>query len=214
MRNVPEVGELSSIKNVRWGIAYYCKHKSKYPLWCLKYIENALEGVNKLIDQIVNVVHKEDAQTEQIKQLLKSIKEYQHDLQRLLLSKDTFEKGFRTFVNGIESVTIENDWWNELSKYLSERMGEEIGWWKEADVESKVKDFYIKKMTPAPQPNPQPTQPSIGNPGKVPVPTDKVNAVRNKITQANLPTPALKWVLVQVLDNFPETVDLINDNLG
>jgi len=46
------------------------------------------------------------------------------------------------------------------------------------------------------------------------VPTDKVNAVRNKITQANLPTPALKWVLVQVLDNFPETADLINDNLG
>ena len=218
LRNVPEVGELSSIKNVRWGIAYYCKHKSKYPLWCLKYIENALEGVNKLIDQIVNVVHKEDAQTEQIKQLLKSIKEYQHDLQRLLLSKDTFEKGFRTFVNGIESVTIENDWWNELSKYLSERMGEEIGWWKEADVESKVKDFYIKKMTPAPQPNPQPTpQPSdspVPTTPKTPVPTDRVNAVRNKITQANLPTPALKWVLVQVLDNFPETADLINENLG
>jgi len=219
LRNVPEVGELSSIKNVRWGIAYYCKHKSKYPLWCLKYTENALEGVNKLIDQIVNVVHKEDTQTEQIKQLLKSIKEYQHDLQRLLLSKDTFEKGFRNFVNGIESVTIENDWWNELSKYLSERMGEEIGWWKEADVESKIKDFYIKKMTPAPQPNPQPT-PQLSSTSvpsttpKNPVPTDKVNAVRNKITQANLPTPALKWVLVQVLDNFPETADLINENLG
>jgi hypothetical protein len=185
----------------------------------LKYTENTLEGVNKLIDQIVNVVHKEDTQTEQIKQLLKSIKEYQHDLQRLLLSKETFEKGFRNFVNEIESVTIENDWWYELSKYLSERMGEEIGWWKEADVESKVKDFYIKKMTPTPQPNPQPTLqpgstpilPTIPN---IPVPTDKVNAVRNKITQANLPTPALKWVLVQVLDNFPETADLINENLG
>lgn len=219
LRNVPEVLELSSIKNVRWGIAYYCKHKSKYPLWCLKYTENALEGVNKLIDQIVNIVHKEDTQTEQIKHLLKSIKEYQHDLQRLLLSKDTFEKGFRNFVNGIESIIIENDWWNELSKYLSERMGEEIGWWKEADVESKVKDFYIKKMTPAPQPNPQPTPQPIGTPippttPKIPVPTDKVNAVRNKITQANLPTPALKWVLVQILDNFPETADLINENLG
>lgn len=218
LKNVPEVGELSSIKNVRWGIAYYCKHKSKYPLWCLKYTENALEGVNKLIDQIVNMVNKEETQTEQIKQILKSIKEYQHDLQRFLLSKDTFDKGFRNFVNGIESVTIENDWWNELSKYLSERMGEEIGWWKEADVESKVKDFYIKKMTPAPLPNPQPTpQPSdspVPTTPKTPVPTDRVNAVRNKITQANLPTPALKWVLVQVLDNFPETADLINENLG
>jgi hypothetical protein len=157
-------------------------------------------------------VHKEDTQTEQIKQLLKSIKEYQHDLQRLLLSKDTFEKGFRNFVNGIESVTIENDWWNELSKYLSERMGEEIGWWKETDVESKVKDFYIKKMQPTPQPSgTTPVPPTVPKPA---VPIDKVNAVKNKITQANLPTPALKWVLVQVLDNFPETADLINENLG
>jgi len=219
LKNVPEVGELSSIKNVRWGIAYYCKHKSKHPLWCLKYTENALEGVNKLIDQIVNMVNKEDTQTEQIKQILKSIKENQHDLQRFLLSKDTFEKGFRNFVQEIESVEIKNDWWNELSKYLSERLGEEIGWWKETDVESKVKDFYIKKMTPVSQPNPQQTPPSdynhISEPNqKISVPTDKVNAVRNKITQANLPTPALKWVLVQVLDNFPETADLINDNLG
>jgi hypothetical protein len=201
LRNVPGVSELSGVKNVRWGIAYYCKHKSKYPLWCLKYTENALVGVNKLIDQIVNVVHKQDTKPEQIRQLLKYIKEYQYDLQRLLLNKDTFEKGFRDFINEIETVTIENDWWNELSKYLSECMGEEIGWWKEADVESKVKDFYIKKMTPASQPN-------------TPAPTDKVNAVRNKIIQANLATSTLKRILVQILDNFPETVDLIDKNLG
>ena len=203
---------------MRWGIAYYCKHKSKYPLWCLKFTENALEGVNILIDQIVNIVHREDTQTEQIKQLLKSIKEYQHDLQRLLLSKDTFEKGFRTFVNGIDSVTIDINWCNELSKYLSERMGEETGWWKEADVESKIKDFYIRKMTPAPQFNPKLTSQSSGNliiqsTLEVPVSIDKVNEVRNKITQTNLPTPALKWVLVQVLDNFPQTADLIKENL-
>ena len=181
--------------------------------------DNIFKQFNKLIDQIVNMVNKEDTQTEQIKQILKSIKENQHDLQRFLLSKDTFEKGFRNFVQEIESVEIKNDWWNELSKYLSERLGEEIGWWKETDVESKVKDFYIKKMTPVSQPNPQQTPPSdynhISEPNqKISVPTDKVNAVRNKITQANLPTPALKWVLVQVLDNFPETADLINDNLG
>ena len=219
LKNVPEVGELSSIKNVRWGVAYYCKHKSKFPLWCLKYTGNALEGVIGLIDQIVSLVNKEEIQTEQIKQILRSIKEYQHDLQRFLLSKDTFEKGFRNFVERIESVTIEHEWWNELSKYLSERMGEEIGWWKETDVESKVKDFYIKKMTIVSQPNSQSTPSSVDNPVPQPAPkifiqTDKVNAVRNKITQANLPTPALKWVLVQVLDNFPETADLINDNLG
>lgn len=218
LQRVPEVGELTNIKNVRWGIAYYCKHKSKYPLWSLKYIENSLTEVGKLIDQIVNLVHRDDTQTEQIKQLLKSVKEYQHDLRRLLLSKDSFEKGFRNFILGIEPVSIKEDWWNELSKYLSERMQGEIGWWKEADVESKVKDFYIKKMTPVSQPDTQRDQEPNKKPIPQPIPEnfvsiDKVNEVRNKITQANLPTPALKWILVQVLDRFPETADVINDNL-
>jgi hypothetical protein len=74
-------------------------------------------------------------------------------------------------------------------------MQSEIGWWKEADVESKVKDFYIKKVAPvAPTPSTLPTQ----EPNTTPQPLqpeafltqEKVNMVRNKITQANLPTPA------------------------
>jgi uncharacterized protein (UPF0333 family) len=218
LQSVPEVGELTSIKNVRWGISYYCKHIAKYPLWSLKYTKNSSEEINLLVDQIVNMVHRDDTQTEQIRQLLKAIKEYQYDLQRLLLSKESFEKGFKDFVNGIEFVTIDNDWWIELSNYLSERMQGEIGWWKEADVESKVKDFYIKKMTPAPQPGKQSDPKTFDNPAPQPTPTnsffsDKFNTVRNKITQANLSTPALKWILVQILDNFPQTADLINDNL-
>lgn len=222
LQHVPEVGELTSIKNVRWGIAFYCKHKSKHPLWSLRYSNQSIEGVNSLIDQIVNMVHKEDVQTEQIKSLLKVTNEYKFDLQRILLSPIAFEEGFKNYINKIESVTIENEWWCELLKYLEERMQGEIGWWKETDVESKVKDFYIKKMTPVAQPDNQPTTPnreetntnSLLNSPKSVIVKEKVDTVRNRITQASLPNPALKWILVQVLDNFPETADIINDNLG
>ena len=220
LHNVPEVGELTSIKNVRWGIAFYCRHKSKYPLWSLKYSESSTEALNKVIDLLVDMVQKDDTTTDQIKKVNKAMQEQELDLQKLLLTSTAFENGFRNFINKIESVKIENDWWNDLSKYLSERMPNEIGWWKESDVESKVKDFYIKKVSPAPQPKPypqpeNPDKPSIVvEPQQPLVSKEKVNTVRNRITQANLPTPALKWVLVQVLDNFPETADLINENLG
>jgi hypothetical protein len=225
LQSVPEVGELTSIKNVRWGIAYYCKHKSKYPLWSLKYSDNSSDALNRVIDQIVEMIQKDDTAAEQIKKINRAIQEQKFDLQKLLLNPTSFETGFKNFINKIESITIENDWWEELMKYLTQRMQSEIGWWKESDIESKVKDFYIKKVTPAPQPKPyQPqsnqentssvAEPSLADAKQPVVAQEKVNSVRNKITQANLPTPALKWVLVQVLDNFPETADLINENLG
>jgi hypothetical protein len=104
-----------------------------------------------------------------------------------------------------------------LENNLRERLQPEVGYWKESDVESKVKDFYINKTRPVePQP---PIPPPNGDdlpgetPKKPPVPSDKLNYVRNKITQANLPTTSYKWILVRVLEKFPETADIINENL-
>lgn len=214
LQNVPETSDLSSITNVRWGIMHYCKYKAKYPLWSLKYIEKPSAGVNKLIDQIIDMINKSDTQPEQIKQLLKSIKEYQHDLQRLLSRDGTFESGFRNFVKGIESVDIKKEWWGELLEYLSEHMAEEIGLWREDGVASKVKDFYIKEVKPTHPTNPKHPQPTtpLSQPATK-ASSDRVDEVINKVTRANLQTPALKWVLVQVLKHFPETAEVINDNL-
>lgn len=216
LQKVPEVGELTSITNVRWGIVHYCKHVSKYPIWCLKYTDSFSNEINSLIDQLFLLISSDNVHTEQIKSLLKLIKEYQHDLQRLLLSPNIFEKGFKNYINGVETVKIDDTWWSELSMYLSERLPGEIGFWKEADVASKVKDFYIKKITPTSVAEPT-SVPSPGTPVQPtvvqPVSQERIHKVRNKITQANLPTPALKWILVQVLEKFPETVDVINENL-
>lgn len=226
LKNVPEVPELTSIKNVRWGIAYYCKHKSKYPLWSLKYSSESYEAINQLIDQIVEMVHKEETQPEKIKFILKLIGEYKFDLQKLLLSPSAFIDGFKNYVFNIESVSIDADWWDELYDYLLLHMPTEVGWWKETDVELKVNNFYIRKITPATPPATTSTEgKEDGNSsdtsssntktsGKPETAISSIEEVKTKITQSNLPTPALKWILVQILDNFPETADIINENLG
>lgn len=218
LQKVPEVGELTSIKNVRWGVVFYCKHRAKFPLWSLKYVDGANGEVNSLIDQLVALINSDNAQTEQIKSLLKLIKEYQHDFQRLLLSPNIFEIGFKNYIKRLETININEDWWSELFEYLSERLQNEIGFWKEEEVASRTKDFYIKKIeTPSPPKSPVTVTPPYPKapprPNIVAIPEEKINKVRNKITQASLPTPALKWILVQILNKFPETADVIDENL-
>ena len=89
-------------------------------------------------------------------------------------------------------------------------MQSEIGFWKENDVESKVKDFYIlktRKPEPQPVPNPQP----MPAPNPQPSPT-VVSRAKNKVANASN-ISALKNVLLQILDKYPETADIIDENL-
>ena len=224
LTKLPGVPELTSIKNVKWGIQEYCTNRVKYPLWSLKYIPNAKQELNKLIDELVDIIHKQDTNIDVIKKLLASIKHNRVDLQILLVSKNAFEEGFSEFVNKTDNVKMEISWWKELSEYFKEKLPPEIGFWKEDDVKDKIKDFYIQKITPKPNPDPQPqiTQPKVvgtlNSNGTIssdsqPNPM-KVKMVEAKIKSANLPTPALKYVLLKVLEEFPITADLINDNLG
>jgi hypothetical protein len=222
LQNVPEVDNLASITSVCWGIVHYCRHKSKYPLWSLKYSGSSSDALNNVIDQIVEMVQKDEATAEQIKKVNKALQEQKMDLQKLLLNPMAFESGFRNYINTIESIIAENNWWDDLSIYLSERMQPEIGYWKEADVENSVLRFVNEKNRKKEEKPtyPQPT-PSTDNGVAEPLiktilsnHTEKAKNVVTRVSQANLQSVQLKLILIEVLNNFPETADLINDNLG
>jgi hypothetical protein len=204
-----------SIKQVHWGIRDYCTLKAKYPLWSLKYYENPSDDIKQMIDRLVEMT--DEPKPEQIKQLLNCIKQNQLDLHRLLLTSTAFEEGFSNFVSQTEGVKIELSWWNELNNYLK-TLPKDIGFWEEVDVRDKVKSFYISKLKPsATQQPPSTTQanltPTPDNTLQSPVSEEKVKLVKTKISQANLPTPALKYILLQILEKYPITADLINENM-
>ncbi len=146
MQRLSDVPELTSLKNVRWGVIGYCKQKSKLPLWCLKYSQSVTqEDFCYLIEQLVELVQKDELKEGAIKKILRTLEQYKYDLSRLLLNTSAFEEGFKTFVHNIKDVTIKDEWWEELITYLHQQMQSEVGFWKENDVETAILRFSIKK---------------------------------------------------------------------
>jgi hypothetical protein len=215
MQRLSDVPELTSLKNVRWGVVAYCKQKSKLPLWCLKYSSVTTNYFRSLVDQLTELIQKDELKDDVVKKVLGALKQHQFELSRILLNTASFEEGFKTFIQNIESVSIENDWWDELKEYLNQRMQSEIGFWKESDVESKVKDFYIQKTRkPDPKPEAVPPQNPIPTPQSPPltISVERVNRAKSKVINASN-ISALKNVLLQILEKFPQVADIIDENL-
>ncbi|MDR3328378.1 MAG: hypothetical protein LBT04_09805 [Prevotellaceae bacterium] len=284
MQRLSDVPELTSLKNVRWGIIGYCKQKSKLPLWCLKYATSiASTDFRSLIDQLVELIQKDELKDDVVKRVLKAIEQQKFELQRVLLNSAAFEEGFKAFVQNIKDVSVKDDWWNELKDYLNHNLQGEIGFWKESEVENAVLRFHIgktqinevKNIAVSPYTaNIKKGEAQIfnanvevtGNASKeitwsvengnssninslgvlaistketasrltikaiskfdtskfgtatvniIPAVSDeKVSRVKDKVAKASNSSPViLKNVLLQVLEKFPETADIIDENL-
>lgn len=214
MKHLSDVPELTSLKNVRWGVIGYCKQKSKLPLWCLKYSSAVTtEDFRSLINQLVELVQKDELKEDVVKKVLKTIEQHKFELSRILLNSTAFEEGFKIFVQS--KVGIQEEWWNELKEYLYHNLQGEIGFWKESDVENAVLRFHItktKKTEPPQQPievqlsklsEPQPEETS-----------EKINRVKDKVAKVSNTSPIiLKNILLQILEKFPQTADIIDENL-
>jgi uncharacterized protein YjdB len=146
MQHLSDVPELTSLKNVRWGVVAYCKQKSKLPLWCLKYSTVATNELCSLIDQLVELIQKDELKEDAVKKVLKALdRQQQFELSRILLNSTAFDEGFKKFIRNIKDVTIKDEWQDELKEYLTQQMQGEVGCWKESDVETAILRFSIKK---------------------------------------------------------------------
>ena len=146
MKRLSNVPELTSLKNVRWGIIEYCKQKSKLPLWCLKYSKSVIHNdFRSLIEQLTDLFQNDDLKEDAIKKILGNITQYRYELSRILLNRTAFEEGLKFFTHNIKDVTIKDEWWDELITYLHQQMQGEVGFWKENDVETAILRFSIKK---------------------------------------------------------------------
>ncbi len=222
LNDLREEIELTSIKNVRWAIASYCKEKAGYPLWSLKYSDSSTDEINIVIDLIVEMIQKEETGVDLIEKTNKAIQGQRFELKKLLQTPGVFKNGFENFINKIERVSIDDSWWDELLDSLFIRMPNEIGWWKEHDVESKVKDFYIDKVDSLNSPSQFTSTPysdihADATPQASEVSEIKIERAQNtvaKVRQTDLRSEQLKNILIEVLYKFPETADFINDNIG
>ena len=86
MKNLSDVPELTSLKNVRWGVIGYCKQKSQLPLWCLKYSPVVTtDDFRHLIDQLVELIQKDELKEDVVKKILEALGLHKFELSSVLL---------------------------------------------------------------------------------------------------------------------------------
>jgi len=215
LSRIPGVPELTSIKNVRWGINEYCSKLVRRPLWSLRHTganETLLDGIYCIVELLAT----EEPTQEKISATLDTLRSNEYDILELVQKKDAYEKGFLNFIKRVEDVQLKEEWMPELlNEFLPSALQSDISFWNEQDVKDKVKSFYIKKITPAPA-APQGT-PALNNsvpppPALPPPPPETLAKVKTKIKSASN-IDKLRATLEQVLEKFPGTATLIESTL-
>jgi hypothetical protein len=214
METLKDVPELTSLINVRWGVVAYCTQKAKLPLWCLKYSKSVTKlDLLKLIDNLTLLIKDDMIKAELVNSTLHLINSYSYDLKDAI-NPQNFEEGFKHFIKVQSAIDIQDDWWIELKDFFNQTL-QESGRWQELEVIQTANRFYqdkTRKPDPQPDPTPHPTTPTIPQP-TLTVP-ERVSRAKDKVAKASNSSPiALKNVLLQILEKFPQTAEIIDDNL-
>lgn len=216
------MADLKSLTYAKWAITEFCKQQAKFPLWSLLYCSSIKGKDNciKAVEGLVKLFNQDSYSLDNIKSLLRLIKNEQIDLYKLLTHTDNYKEGFNNFILDIKSVEIKQEWWDELFEELN-HLQSEIAFRREEDVRNCVMNFYIgkikvKDVDPTPQPivtdvkegmvassDPQP-QPS----------TDIIKQAKTLVKEQTMPSMMWQKVLLDIIDEHPEVSQFVVSYLG
>ena len=221
MESLADVPELTSLVNVRWGVVAFCTQKPKLPLWCLKYSSIITNDLLSLIEKLVKLIQEETIQAELVNKTLQICTSQSFELIAAISNIQNFEEGFKTYIKDISSIDIKDDWWDELKSFLNQTLQGDSGRWQELDVLQAANKFYQDKTRKDEvSVNILPKAEVVSESGAETVmatptfPNEKINRVKEKVAKtSNTSSNALKNILLQILEKFPQTVDIIDENL-
>lgn len=149
--------DISSLKDARWAVLHVYSKEKGYPLWSLKYTSDCTGDMKEFIDNLMKVVT--DPESMKNPKLLEAtINGYdmlKTDFKNLLLPQENnFQKGFVTYMKGVEIVDVKDEEVDAAIKYLHGHLESEVGMWTEEEVKDKLKDWRMTTIQPV-----QPVQP-------------------------------------------------------
>lgn len=155
--------DISSLKDARWAVLHVYSKEKGFPLWSLKYTKDCSGVMKEFIDNLMKVVT--DPESIKDSRLLDAtINGYnmlKTDFGNLLLPQENnFQKGFVTYIKGVEIVDLKDDEVEAATKYLHEHLESEVGMWTEEEVKDKLKDWRMTTSQPGTPVTP-PTYPGI-----------------------------------------------------
>lgn len=214
------MSDLKSLTYAKWCITEFCRQIAKYPLWSLLYCEDIKTKPNCMtaIQNLINLFNQDSYQLVKIKELHREIKNDQIDLYKLLAKANNYKEGFVNFINNIQEVELQPEWWDELEEELS-HLQSEIAFRREEDVKSCVMSFYInkiKKPTPSlPTPLPDSEQTPLPQPApQIELSPDEIKDAKKFVKESNMPTSMWKMFVLEIIDEHPEISKFIKDYLG
>ncbi len=212
LKGIFNLNDATGLNDVRWGIRDFVK-RMKFPLWSIKYLP-ANDGLKKAIDEIFMLTKTPDSEIgyEDVKRVLDAIKNNELDLE-LNLKEEKIKQGFDVFLKDIESVNITKAEIDEVVQYLYQNMQEEIASWEDEKVESKVKDWWISKISKPIFPSSS-TPPSESTKGISPVDDSHKQKLKEDVKAKVKAYPGdLKALIIRVLDENAWLADTFNKYL-
>ena len=185
--------DISSLKDARWAVLHVYSKEKGYPLWSLKYTDDCTGDMKEFIDNLMKVVI--DPESMKNPKLLEAtINGYdmlKTDFGNLLLPQENnFQRGFVTYMKGVEIVDVKDEEVETAIKYLHGHLESEVGMWTEEEVKDKLKDWRMTTIQPVQPVQPAsipgvPQQPaSVGAQPIAPVPVISPDDLKKKRTKA------------------------------
>lgn len=156
--------DISSLKDARWAVLHVYSKEKGYPLWSLKYTKDCTGNMKEFIDNLMKVVTDPESMKDSrlLDATINGYNMLKTDFGNLLLPQENnFQKGFVTYIKGVEIVDLKDDEVEAATKYLHEHLESEVGMWTEEEVKDKLKDWRMTTTIHPVTPVTPPTYPDM-----------------------------------------------------
>lgn len=166
--------DVSSLKDARFAITGDFLEKKGYPLWTLKYADEAFlltspnpdvvmpsikisDDEKKLIDNIVTICMERDLRNPAlVKETISLIAEHRFEMKNILNTDAAFAEGFRNYLMGLEFINIQESDVENVKHFIEQNLQSTVGYWTEEEVEKKALQWRSVS-------NSKPVETSYGN---------------------------------------------------
>lgn len=146
--------DISSLKDARFAITSGLLEGKGFPLWSLKYMDDAFcsahpaiiinDDIRRLFDNIVAICAEKDIRNPAlVKDTLDLIDGYRADIPDILSKPGNFENGFFNFLRSQEGIKLQDSELGSAYNFIKKHLESTVGYWSENEVAVTLKDWRI-----------------------------------------------------------------------
>ena len=146
--------DISSLKDARFAITSGLLEGKGFPLWSLKYMDDAFcsahpaiiinDDIRRLFDNIVAICAEKDIRNPAlVKDTLDLIDGYRADIPDILSKPGNFENGFFNFLRSQEGIKLQDSELGSAYDFIKKHLESTVGYWSENEVAVTLKDWRI-----------------------------------------------------------------------